>query len=74
MDIANFLSLSSVASICNDSDDKDIIAMVGGVIAFVSAYQQSQHVSDDMDQNSCQRRKKHRGLLFRLSRQKFDYS
>ena len=74
MDVANPLSLSSVAGIRDDSDDEEIIAAVGGAIAFVSAYQQSQHVSDDMDQNGPQRRKKHRGSLFRSSRQKFDYS
>jgi hypothetical protein len=73
MDVANFLSLSSVASVRDDSDDEEIITAVGGAIAFVSAYQQSQHVSDDMDQNGCQRRKNHRGSLFRSSRRKFDY-
>ena len=73
MDVANFLSLSSVASVRDDSDDEEIITAVGGAIAFVSAYQQSQHVSDDMEQNGSQRRKKHCELLFCLSRQKFDY-
>jgi len=51
MDVANFLSLSSVASVRDDSDDEEIITAVGGAIAFVSAYQQSQHGSDDVDQN-----------------------
>ena len=74
MDVANPLSLSSVTSICHDSDDEEIIAAMKGATAFVSAYQQSQHVSDDMDQNDSQRRKKHRGLLFCLSRRKIDYS
>ncbi len=74
MDVANPLSLSSVDSIRDDSDDLEIIAAMVGAIAFVSAYQQSQHVSDNMDQNSSQQRKKHRGSLFCLSRQKFDYS
>ena len=74
MDVANPLSLSSVAGIRDDSDDEEIIAAVGGTIAFVSAYQQSQHVSDDMDQNGSQRRKQHCRSLFRSSRQKFDYS
>ena len=68
MDVANHLSLSSVAGIHDDSDDEESVAAVGGTIAFVSAYQQSQHVSDDMDQNGSQRRKKHRGSLFRSSR------
>ncbi len=73
MDVVNFLSLSSVASVRDDSDDEEIITAVGGAIAFVSAYQQSQHVSDDMDQNGCQRRKNHLGSLFCSSRRKFDY-
>ncbi len=63
MDVVNFLSLSSVASVHDYSDGEEIIAAVGGVIAFVSAHQQSQHASVDMDQNGCQRRKKHRGSL-----------
>ena len=64
MDIANFLSLSSVAGIHDESDDKEIIAAVGGAITFVSAYHQSKHASDDMDQNGCQPWKKHPTLLF----------
>ncbi len=76
MDIANPLSLSSVDSVRNDSDDEEIITAMGGAITFVSAYQQSQHASDlnDMDQNGCQPRKKHRGLIFCSSRWKFHYS
>ncbi len=74
MDVANPLSLSSVAGVRDDSDDEEIITAVGGAIAFISAFQQSQHVSDDMDQNGPQPRKKHRGSLFRSSRRKFDYS
>ena len=76
MDVANSLTLSSDDSVCDDSDDKEIITIVGGAIAFVSAYQQSQHTSDYeyLDQNGCQRRKKHCGSLFCSSRQKFDYS
>ena len=40
----------------DDSDDEEIIATMGGAIAFASAYQQSQHASDylnNMDQNGC---------------------
>ncbi len=74
MDVANPLSLSSIAGVRNDSDGKEIVAAVCGAISFVSAYQQSQHVSDDMDQNGSQRRKRHHGSLFCSSRQKFDYS
>ena len=74
MDVANPLSLSSVAGVRDDSDDEEIVAAVGGTIAVVSADQQSQHISDNMDQNGSQRRKKHRGSLFCSSRRKFDYS
>ncbi len=70
MDIVNPFSLSFVDSAHDDLDDEEIITAMGGAITFVSAYQQSQHASDlnDMDQNGCQRRKKHHGLLICLSR------
>ena len=76
MDVANPLSLSSVAGIRDDSDDEEVIAAAGGAIAFVSAYHQFQHTSEYkyLDQNGFQWRKKHCGSLFRSSRQKFDYS
>ena len=54
MDVSNFFSLSSIASLCDDSDDEEVITAVGGAITFVAAYQQSQHVSDVMDQNHAQ--------------------
>ena len=61
MDVVNFFSLA----VSNNSDDKEIATTVGGAIAFVSAYQQSQHVVDVMEQNGEPARKKHRGSLFR---------
>ena len=37
MDVVNPLSLSSVASVCDDSDDEEIITAVGGAIAFIAS-------------------------------------
>ena len=47
MDILNPFSLSCVDPIRNDSDDKEIITAVRGMITFIAVYQQLQHDGND---------------------------